>query len=484
VLSLKCYWRQLLMVGWSMLLSTSSFSIEHYLAQCFSDQHYSSAQLQYGLTQNHVAALHIALQQLPVGSPKWLNYSAILAKQQADSAVQLAQYFQRNNDDRAAILWFKQAIRLQYLPAYIALATFYIATEQTEAAWQVLEQAIDLPVESYLMKVRLAVKLAKLNYLSEQVSRLAQTEQGQALLAKLYRYQVLAKPTPVVESVSCSNSLQIFATTVDDLERLEALIAQVEHHAPANQFCFAIPRFRPLSELACQASSHSAIRCDERRWQTLATQLKSRYLGVLLPQGGANVHYGILYLDRQDDAHVLQHELSHLLGLVDEYALPRQHSFCAQYSITAASNVVSFPRDYLFSSRAQLLQQLPWRSLIKASTPLAHQVNGQWQLGTPDAFLHEVGLFAADTCARNLTSAFKPLAEPSMLLHHELSFSTVYRQISTHTSEQLKMPSFHYNLAIAEFAEQNEVMGTYWLNFAAAQEQDTSRQQRVIQLDF
>jgi hypothetical protein len=68
----------------------------------------------------------------------------------------------------------------------------------------------------------------------------------------------------------------------------------------------------------------------------------TRYIAIMLPKGGANVHFGMLYFDAKDSIDVIEHEISHLLGFVDEYPLGKGHSKCrtSQQQISAQNIAV------------------------------------------------------------------------------------------------------------------------------------------------
>jgi TPR repeat protein len=496
-------------------LSTSSFFLSEYLAQKISANEYNKAQLSFALKQENTEALTLAWNKTPHHSFQWQKIAKILAKSQGNPAYQLA-VFHHDNLDKA-IFWYKTSIRHEYFKASIALAQLYFQQDKLIEAKDVLEAlpkklSQTLAVDSIVLKTNIALNQGRVNDANEIISNngrlLQKTESGRLYLAKLKKYEVAlnSKQTlkPNLTMDSCENSIQLFATNINHLEHLDNLIIDFKKLSLSEFVCFSSVRYIPISLLDCNDDEGSAISCDERNWKLLATTINKRYVGVMLPRGGANVHFGILYFDAQDTVDVVAHEISHLLGFIDEYPLRAEHVKCQSTQKEVFShNIAVLKNRYQGEQkliRSQVLENLAWSKYIKKSTPVLQSVkdisgNRYWQLGTPDNFKHEIGLFNAKTCDESIYklkgefSAFKPIVSRTKLEYSELIFPQLYEFLLKDNQKLLRMPSFHYNIALAYFQhpslDKNNIdQASYWLEKAAEWESELERNTKIRQGEF
>ncbi|QOL24326.1 hypothetical protein LP316_07985 [Thalassotalea sp. LPB0316] len=239
---------------------------------------------------------------------------------------------------------------------------------------------------------------------------------------------------------SCKRTITFLATTIDDIERLSNRLTALSDHPITQVVCPVEVRYLPISWLDCQANSGEPIMCDEQVFNAFTKLVNTDYLGVLLPEGGANVHGGILYLDREDSAEVIAHELGHLAGFIDEYPLRENHLACQQANQVIGRNVVTLSLDNN-STREQLLQLLPWRAQIKETTPLFTVFDGERKVGTPISHQAEVGIFLSETCQKNaLINAYKPIKKPNFMRYFELPMPEPYIEM---LDEMIKEPASH-----------------------------------------
>ena len=140
--------------------------------------------------------------------------------------------------------------------------------------------------------------------------------------------------------------------------------------------------------------------------------------------------------------------------------------------------------------RLRVLKQLAWAKHIKATTPILQLVpdsKGEhyWQLGTPDKFKHEVGVFQAQNCQQanghiaGDFSAFKGVSQVTQLQDNTFTFPHLYQALLTENSRVFRMSSFHYNMALA-YSKQSDTNTTtqqsrYWLKLAESWEYDVAR---------
>ena len=308
-------------------------------------------------------------------------------------------------------------------------------------------------------------------------------------------------PSVISTTETCQNNLQLFATTLADLEQISFLRKQFKKSPLSSFICIEVPLYVPMIKLSCSHEKTQAIICDESMWQSIAKSVDSRFLGLLYPFGGANVHFGILYFDRADNIDILTHEILHLLGFIDEYPLPESHSLC-QKSLQEmfSHNIVVLDKLYKGNKkeiRTKILQQIPWAKKIKSSTPILSKVallpdiNSEnidnasiWQLGTPKLFEDDIGVFNADSCESQSFRAFKPVFKRTQLLYYETPLPSEYLAFLSNKPQQFLMPSFHYNIAMALFRNDNMAEGKKWLLKAVNFESNENRRMKVLRAQF
>ncbi len=524
-------------MGLLVLLPSSSFFLPPYLSQLLLAGQYSRAQLDYAVKAELPVAWQLKLAEVGYGSAAWRRLNEKLAKTRGSAAVDLARYYQEQSrkhlqqgaeeqDHRhRAIFWYHQGIKHASVQARLGLAQLYFDNNQLllaqetadkELGFTLLSTSSPAPEHALLqLAVQAAIALGDMDYLKRHLPLLELSTAGRELLADIHRYGVLdswgegnaqergygmANPHAVNKPVvaSCTASIQLFATRLEHLHYLEQLTHGVESGPLAPFICFAPVRYRAVDTLACRENQVSeskyrvnkrrAIKCREEIWQYDAGAITSRFVGVLLPQGGANVHLGILYIDRQDNLDVFTHELSHLLGFVDEYPLPAHHNRCSEVQQSPfAHNLVVLAEFYQgkrSALRAQVLKQLPWAAQIREDTPIFQAQGNGWQLGTPDEYAKRVGVFPAASCDRQKPQAFKPLSKRTKLAYYEEGFPDAYLKRLSAGPGAFLMPSFHYNIALALFHRGEIKQAKFWLGQAALWESSPARKAKIIMGDF
>ena len=474
-----------IMMGLSIMLlsslSTSSFFLNDYLTKVIIKNEHTASQLSFAIENDNFAAFNFAWKNSLLHSVQWLDYGKEVAKTQGEAAYQLAVYYQNKTEPepKKVIFWYKNAIRLKYTHASIALGQYYFQHDKLTETAQIIaalpiENLAGLKVSAIALKINIAINLgdvATVNKLIDQYANLLQnSEAGQLLLADVQRYHVLFSPESTrninLLPPSCNNSIQLFATNLKHLKRLEIIIKGFKEQTLSNNVCFTPIRYIPINELDCNNDPQKAIACNEVQWELRAKTINARYVGLMLPEGGANVHLGMLYFDAQDSVDVFAHEISHLLGFVDEYALTPEHSICQQPQQEIFSQNISVLKNRYLGNRKEVrvkvLKQLAWGKYINDNTPILQEVVGVtgeqlWQLGTPEEFSHQIGVFHAKTCDNSLSSsnnnfsAFKGASQRTKLQYFALTFPDVYKKLLHENITEYRMPSFHYNIALAYF---------------------------------
>ncbi len=523
------------------LLSTSSFFLSTYLSDEISSGDHNAAQLNFALKRENKAALTFALKQLEKHSEPWLLLAKKLAKTNAEVAIQLAHYFIGKQKHQQTIVWYQQAIRLNSLVAAVELAQFYFNNqEDVITAKQVLIELFEhsitqtstplkVLVEATILNITIAIHQGDISLVEEMVKRHSQLlkndSKGLQLLNNIDKFSISTTINTRLENTHpklnlnkensyyqkpdqpCPISLQLFATNLIHLKQVEQLInrfksSSLSKNTPSlsDHLCFSPVRYIALNALSCTHTKDEAIRCDESILGDLAQSIRSRYVGIMLPKGGANVHLGLLYFDAQDDVNVFSHEVSHLLGFIDEYPLPSEHSRCENSQLQPFSHNIAVLAKFYQGARslirAEVLAQISWAAQIKASTPILQAVtlnNKQgWLLETPEKFESEVGVFAAKSCdnnfkeklGKNSISAFKPVANRTQLTYFSLPFPNEYLTLLNTKPNEFLMPSFHYNIAFAHYRKGNIVQANYWLTQAEKWENTKERRIKIRQGNF
>jgi len=546
--------RILIIMSLLILLSRSSFFLLHYLDSRLTEGVYSQNQLQFAIDANNIIALTLAVKNEQISSENDLAIIKRLAKTEGEYAYIVAEYYlnlallsNKNTPQEQqieiyhdqAILWFKQAIRLQYMPATLALARLYYTSEDLSLAEQVLfasklpiskryinnannnksqkeiglvsSEQVSLNLGILDLQLEIAISKGDNAFIQQHFNKLSKNS---ALRADILRYQIVSlaanyrvinsqtnttasthliplTSTDKQTSTSCLITVQPFATTLIHLHKIDKLIQQFSSEQLAPYVCFLPVKYISLATLDCDHDVDEKIQCDELQWQNKAKEIDSRYIAIMLPKGGANVHLGLMYIDAEDDVKVLSHELSHFLGFVDEYPLPKNHAKCSAIQQQPFShNLVVLNKLYQGSPekrRKEFLQQIPWASLIKLSTPIFQKTPRGWQVGTPLAFKNEIGIFPTASCdnSKNMQAqAYKAVYQRTPLMYYEYELPLSYLTMINLNPEKYLMPSFHYNIALAAFRQEEIDKAKYWLDQAGHWERLIPRKEKILNGSF
>ncbi|WP_191321792.1 hypothetical protein [Colwellia sp. C1TZA3] len=391
----------------------------------------------------------------------WLHLAKHHGDSNANTAYQLAEYFRRDEQITSAQLWYQVAIRQQHVAARIALANIYFKQQQ-----YVNIKPLLLPIAGNEKALALLYKVAlyqgELAFIEDHKNMLAQGG-NVGLYNELEHFAVFSDSQRQSEekleqhiekktnkNLACSVDVQLFATSLKGLRHGQQLMSAFAHHKLAKYICLRTPKYISEKAINCLHGVSENISCNASVWIT-RNDITSRYLGVIVEQGGANVDHGIMYIDQDDNLDVLIHELSHFIGFVDEYPLPKQHQKCQQVQQSPfAHNLVVLADFYLGEReklRASILSQVPWRNLIKPSTPILSKYQQGWTLATPVKYQNEIGLFTTASCNKQRkTQAFKPLSSRTKLEYFELYFPERYLNIIELAPKLFLMPSYYFNL--------------------------------------
>lgn len=170
------------------------------------------------------------------------------------------------------------------------------------------------------------------------------------------------------------------------------------------------------------------------RLDDLAAQLKGlpfSHLVIFAEKGKANVHNGIMFLDRQDTYDVFIHELAHFSGFIDEYPLSANLAKRVCAGITSPNLII--------------------KAVTSESTQRAETQN------TPDLTL-------ARTCNNHPNQAFKASSKLTFMEYHDTAY--IPQSYLAAWKKQLlaprSLPSAHINFAQLFEQSDNLQESQYW----------------------
>lgn len=467
------------MMGFLVTIPSGSFLLSQYITDKIISNDISDAEVTYGVKLGLKEAINYRFSKIDEQSKEWFHLAKTLAKTNKNIAFKLAVIYHIEGDIPQTIHWYKQAVYLKHSKAEQELIDLYISEREFEQAKKLL-----LPLKTnkgFLNQlIELAVTLGD-NKLIEELIPTIEAQPNNKLLSELKRYQVRAFDHNI-ESTLCHNSIQFFATSLKHLNKLDKLIVGIKQHPLSYYFCFNTPRYIPQQQLDCSFDIDKAIRCNDVVWSRFKPEISARFIGLMLGKGGANVDNGIMYLDAFDDEKVFIHELSHLLGFVDEYALSKNHKVCQNVQESMFSHNISILKPYYEGSREEVLgilaKQVSWFKRIDNKIPLLERVGNKWKVGTPTSYSFKrdrenetsIGLFKAETCQNNKVVAFKPTKDKTNLRYYEESFIEAYLAFLKAKPKSFLMPSYHYNIAKSLFGNNQEALAFRWLHKALNRE--------------
>ncbi|WP_339724766.1 hypothetical protein [uncultured Paraglaciecola sp.] len=172
---------------------------------------------------------------------------------------------------------------------------------------------------------------------------------------------------------------------------------------------------------------------------SLAEKLKSipfTHLVIFAEKGKANVHNGIMFLDRKDTYDVFIHELAHFSGFIDEYPLSKELAkrVCAGVD---APNIV-------FKQAQQLqLDRQYWQSI---------------------GLQNSSDLYAARTCDNHTSQAFKASKKLTFMEYHDTAFipANYLKAWQKQLQKMPNQPSAHVNFAQLYEQSNNLSESKFW----------------------
>ncbi|GGD68112.1 hypothetical protein GCM10011357_23980 [Lacimicrobium alkaliphilum] len=226
-----------------------------------------------------------------------------------------------------------RAAHQQYLPATISLYQWYLHQGQVEKALPWLEQAASQDADSALILARQQWQKGQYTQARQgfnQASRLGSPEATEyvSLIENYWPAEQgsgWGPETVITTGRRCAMHIQPVVTSLENMRQLMSLAEEFHDDKRLSDLpvCLLRPIWLSDNQLNCDANwqGNRRLGCDAAKLAELPLDDELSHILVLAPQGKANVHNGIMYLDLTDSYSVFVHELAHFAGFVDEYPL-------------------------------------------------------------------------------------------------------------------------------------------------------------------
>lgn len=239
---------------------------------------------------------------------------------------------------------------------------------------------------------------------------------------------------------SCNLVVQFIAENLNALAQANNLIDKYikDERFQGFSVCFNSPVWIEPPLLNCSNNKGIRLSCGMNAVTRIAKKIEFTHAVVIAQNGIANVHNGIMYLDKHDDYFVFVHEFAHFAGFVDEYPLSKElaQNICFNRQ---APNLV-FSKD----------------ELEIADTHFA------------EFSVDELTLTKARTCEQLGIKAFKPVYTLTFMEFHDTGvIPEIYLNIWKLTIENPKaLTPIYVNLAQwYESIEQDEQAQIWWRKY-------------------
>lgn len=268
-------------------------------------------------------------------------------------------------------------------------------------------------------------------------------------LVRLYQYHATAfnknRNSDFLQQVStlpdnCKQKLLFVTPDIQSLAQAEYFRVRFEQDPRLNALSICIydvTWFDPVG-VVCKENWQQSGRlgCQLLSLADKLKRLPFTHLVMFADKGKANVHNGIMFLDRQDTYDVFIHELAHFSGFIDEYPLSQNLAKRVCVGVDAP-NIV-------FKQTAQLeVDRQYWQSI---------------------GLQNNTDIFAARTCDNHPSQAFKASKQLTFMEYHDTGF--IPPHYLTAWQRQLQktpnLPSAHINFAQLYEQSNNLSESQFW----------------------
>ncbi|MGB3726177.1 MAG: hypothetical protein WA981_10460 [Glaciecola sp.] len=405
------------------------------LSAHYKDEHW----LKKAASVNHLPAILALVTQAETAKDRitWWRRAARL--QHAPSQFELALV---EVDPQKRLGYLSQSAELDHQPAIIAFAKYWYDSGSVDKAITWLKKAANVDALS-------AFKLARLLWQQQQYVQASEYfEQAAQTLPEAKRYLTTIKNKPSTEILAlsnplnvtlkaqCAQQLQFVATSLNSAVQAQAFAERFkndERFSDVN-ICLNPITWFTADALHCEQYQFRQ-QCDFTSLATTTFEPNYTHLVLFLPTGTAYVHKGIMYLDQADTYSVFVHELAHLVGFVDEYAVGSE--LASQYCYEGEA-----PNLVLDDNRATSPQYQQWLAFNQAQS-----LQGMSNDTSPyDSTVHSLQVAPSRTCNKLNIKTLKPASKITFLEHHDTEYiPPLYLTLWAHNLQQT-----YQNIAVAE----------------------------------
>ncbi|GAA6183744.1 hypothetical protein [Aliiglaciecola sp. NS0011-25] len=240
------------------------------------------------------------------------------------------------------------------------------------------------------------------------------------------------------EQPRCAIDIQFIAGSLLAIEQIAELSHRFQGDPRFASFpiCFNPPVWLSPEALACSNAADKRLTCSLQAVSELASLTDFTHAIVVADSGIANVHNGVMFLDKQDDYRVFLHELAHFAGFVDEYEVDAQmaNKLCTS---TQAPNLVYAENKPVLSNTEFARYQTDYEDLVLTKTSTCEQVN---------------------------SNAYKPVQQTTFMEHHDIGvIPKVYLNIwKDSLNDKLSLTPIYVNFAQWFESNGNHKQAGYW----------------------
>ena len=238
----------------------------------------------------------------------------------------------------------------------------------------------------------------------------------------------------------CTQRLQFIVGSEQSIKQAAAFEQQFLQDSRLTMLpiCIAQPLWVEPAQLHCEGNWLGTRRlgCDLQVLGIKLETLNFTHLVIFANEGKANVHNGIMYLDRQDTYDVFVHELAHFAGFVDEYPLSKALATAVCEGRPAPNLVFQQARQG------------------KADLSLWPSIGDEYG----------VSVARARTCDNHASQAFKPSADITFMEFHDLAYiPPVYiaAWLKRLANPQAQTPAY-INFAQLYEGQNKLIQGKFW----------------------
>ncbi|QTH64806.1 hypothetical protein J1N51_04930 [Psychrosphaera ytuae] len=366
------------------------------------EQQNASAQFQAYQISQYLPYLTSAAQQGHVQAA-WQLYKVLEAKGTAAPSEDTGdefwlEYLVAKDHPQALIEYGLKQIRIGQLPEL----PLWLTQKSDTLANAVLSPHYQSMFDGLWALTELFELTYKTDNYSEEVEQLA--------VSLLQRASTIALPKNHFESKTepqrCTQLVQALVGSERHAQNLASILDFMSTFNKGGRYCFSKPIIDPRLLAICPEDEFGRAQCHsnllsriKERYRPTDDKAKSTHWIIVTKQGNANTRDNLIFIDEQDTAQVLLHELAHWSGLIDEYQLrPEQQAFVCRGT-----------KPYW-----------PGKNVLVAPKAVA-QAELESQLGKP--------LYPVQTCAGSQYNSYRVQAQSTIMEYFDLPISGAYQEL-------------------------------------------------------